>query len=87
MEAAVSPNTGACDSVPGSQVGRELAMVAEDESPDVGSQEWGECTARLIFYVLLAQHLKSAESDFILKKIVYISYTREFVVENSPSTR
>lgn len=37
MEAAVSPNTGACDSVPGSQVGRELAMVAEDESPDVGS--------------------------------------------------
>lgn len=47
--------------------GEEVALcLRRINAQDVDSWTWGECIATgLTFYVLLAQHFRSAKSDFV----------------------
>lgn len=68
MEALVSPNTGTCGSMPGSQRGRGSGHGAYGRlKPRMWTLGGGENAEQsvLIFYVLLAHHRGNARPDFI----------------------
>ena len=68
MEAVLSPNTGACGSAPGSQMGRGSGYGAgEGLKPRMWTLGSGENPEQsvLIFYVLWAHHHRNANPDFV----------------------